>query len=324
MKQQWAWREAFMERPLGKWLQQLPQEVERIWRERSHGDLERWHDMLYELPRISVSSIDLQTAKVRAGEPGDCDQTTRDGLMRLLSGLHPWRKGPYEICGIHLDTEWRSDLKWERLRQEIQPLQGRIVLDVGCGNGYHAWRMLGEGAELVIGIDPTQLFVIQFEAIKHFLGAQHPVHLFPLGIEQLPSNLKAFDSVFSMGVFYHRQSPFAHLIELRDALCEGGELVLETLVIEGAENEVLVPKGRYAKMRNVWFIPTPMTLHNWLKRVGFRDVKLVDVSVTTIEEQRSTEWMRFESLRDYLDPDDSNLTIEGYPAPRRAIFIARR
>ena len=150
------------------------------------------------------------------------------------------------------------------------------------------------------------------------------MHLYPLGIEQLPPDIKGFDTVFSMGVFYHRQSPFEHLADLRGALCNGGELVLETLVIEGGEGQVLVPQGRYAKMRNVWFIPTTETLHKWLQRAGFKDVKLIDVSVTTVDEQRSTEWMRFESLADYLDPQDQSLTIEGYPAPRRAIFIAKR
>jgi tRNA (mo5U34)-methyltransferase len=313
-----------MDGPLGLWFEQLPQQVEGVWRERPHGDIPGWREIIAQLPTPTLSSIDLNSARVRAGGEGDCDDATRQRIAELLCGLHPWRKGPYEICGLHLDTEWRSDFKWERLQSHIQPLQDRVVLDVGCGNGYHAWRMLGEGARLVIGIDPTQLFIMQFEAIKHFLGRHHPVHLFPLGIEHLAPEIKGFDTVFSMGVFYHRQSPFAHLAELRGALRPGGELVLETLVIEGAENQVLVPQGRYAKMRNVWFIPTTDTLHKWLQRAGFNDVKLIDVSVTTVDEQRSTEWMRFESLADYLDPRDRRLTVEGYPAPRRAVFIARR
>ncbi|MGD8912394.1 MAG: tRNA 5-methoxyuridine(34)/uridine 5-oxyacetic acid(34) synthase CmoB [Candidatus Thiodiazotropha sp.] len=313
-----------MDGPLGLWFEQLPQQVERVWHERAHGDMPGWRQILSQLPTPNISSIDLNSSRVRAGEEGDCDEAMCEGLIQLLAGLHPWRKGPYEICGLHLDTEWRSDFKWDRLQSHIQPLRDRIVLDVGCGNGYHAWRMLGEGARLVIGIDPTQLFVMQFEAIKHFLGRQHPVHLFPLGIEQLPPEIKGFDTVFSMGVFYHRQSPFAHLTELRGALRHGGELVLETLVVEGGDNHVLVPQGRYAKMRNVWFIPSTETLHKWLERAGFNAVKLVDVTVTSVEEQRSTEWMRFESLADYLDPVDRTLTVEGYPAPRRAIFIARR
>jgi tRNA (mo5U34)-methyltransferase len=324
MTNHWAWRQPYMDGPLGLWLEQLPQQVERVWRERAHGEIPAWRGIIAQLPTQVVSSIDLNSVRVRAGEMRDCDDATRQHLIQLLMGLHPWRKGPYEICGLHLDTEWRSDFKWERLQPHIQPLQDRLILDVGCGNGYHAWRMLGQGARLVIGIDPTQLFVMQFEAIRHFLGQHHPVHLFPLGIEQLPPEIKGFDTVFSMGVFYHRQSPFAHLTELRGALLPGGELVLETLVIEGGENQVLVPQGRYAKMRNVWFIPSTLTLHQWLLRAGFKDVKLVDVSLTTDEEQRSTQWMRFESLADYLDQRDSHLTIEGYPAPRRAIFIAKR
>jgi tRNA (mo5U34)-methyltransferase len=76
-------------------------------------------------------------------------------------------------------------------------------------------------------------------------------------------------------------------------------------------------------MRNTWFIPSTGLLETWLKRCGFRDVRIADVSVTSPDEQRRTEWMFFESLADFLDPDDSTLTIEGHPAPRRATLIAR-
>jgi tRNA (mo5U34)-methyltransferase len=319
----WSWLEPLMETPLARWLQVLPTQVADIWEERPHGDLALWRDALTQLPPLRLSSIDLTATWVRAGSAEDCDEATRQQIRQQLMRLHPWRKGPYEICGLRLDTEWRSDWKWARLQPHLQPLQDRLVLDVGCGNGYHAWRMVGEGARQVIGIDPTQLFVYQFEALRHFLGRQHPLQLLPLGIEALPANLQAFDTVFSMGVFYHRRSPFAHLAELKGALRRGGELVLETLVIEGEKGEVLVPEGRYAKMRNVWFIPSPATLVSWLERAGFGEVKIVDLSLTTTEEQRATEWMHFESLADYLDPADPQRTVEGYPAPRRVIILAQ-
>ncbi|MCU7904797.1 MAG: tRNA 5-methoxyuridine(34)/uridine 5-oxyacetic acid(34) synthase CmoB [Candidatus Thiodiazotropha sp. (ex Epidulcina cf. delphinae)] len=322
MNQEREWRLSFMDGPLARWLELLPQQVASVWRDKCHGDMPVWREALGRLPNIPISSVDLRSARVRAGGLADCDELTRTRMIDALQKLHPWRKGPYDLCGIDLDAEWRSDMKWQRLQPHIAPLANRIVLDVGCGNGYHAWRTLGEGAGLVIGIDPTQLFVMQFEAVKHFLGHHQPVHLFPLGIEQVPAELRAFDTVFSMGVFYHRRSPFAHLAALKGALRRDGELVLETLVIEGGEDEVLVPKGRYAKMRNVWFIPTPKTLRSWLQRAGFTNVRLIDVSVTRSEEQRATQWMRFESLSDYLDPVDPGLTIEGYPAPRRAILLA--
>ena len=164
---------------------------------------------------------------------------------------------------------------------------------------------------------------MQYWALQHYLRDER-CWVIPARIEDMPASLAGFDSVFSMGILYHRRSPFDHLIELREALVPGGQLVLETLVIEGGKGEVLVPDGRYGKMGNVWFIPTVLTLSQWLGKVGYVDIEVVDVTPTTAEEQRSTEWMTFQSLPDFLDPDDSAKTIEGYPAPRRAILLARR
>ena len=244
-------------------------------------------------------------------------------IETLMRNLMPWRKGPFSLYGVNIDTEWRSDWKWDRVLPHLSDLTGRTILDVGCGSGYHMWRMIGAGAHLAVGIDPTQLFLCQFEAVRKLLGNDQRAHLLPLGIEQLPA-LKAFDTVFSMGVLYHRRSPLEHLWQLKDQLVNEGELVLETLVIDGDENTVLVPGDRYAQMRNVYFIPSALALKNWLKKCGFVDIRIADVSVTTTEEQRRTEWMVTESLADFLDPHDPGKTVEGYPAPKRAVLIARK
>lgn len=306
---------------LRPWLKNLPERLACALDSSRHGDLARWQAVLDRLPIITPFSIDLNADTVQIGGPGDCDEVTRETIESLLRALHPWRKGPYLVQGVSIDTEWRSDLKWRRLCEHIQPLVGRTVLDVGCGNGYHCWRMAGGGAKLVIGIDPTLLSVMQFHAIKHFAG-DWPAYVLPLGIEDMPADLRAFDTVFSMGVLYHRRSALDHLFELRGLLRPGGELVLETLVVEGEEGRVLVPEGRYAQMRNVWFIPSCPTLASWLKRCGYRNIRLIDVTRTSPEEQRSTDWMRFQSLPDFLDPNNPQLTCEGLPAPRRAIFLA--
>lgn len=287
-----------------------------------HGDLPRWQAALERLPEIAVAARHLDAARVGAEAAAPPAPAIREQLEDALAGLHPWRKGPFELFGLHIDTEWRSDWKWARLADAIEPLAGRRVLDVGCGNGYHCWRMRGAGAAEVIGIDPGPLFVLQFRALWRYLRDDR-VNVLPMTLEQLPRPLPLFDTVFSMGVLYHRRSPFDHLLRLRDCLRPGGELVLETLVIEGEEGATLVPRSRYARMANVWFLPSCATLCGWLEKLRFRAVRVVDVSLTTPQEQRQTPWMRFHSLAQFLDPEDPSRTVEGYPAPRRAIVLAR-
>ncbi len=307
---------------LDRWAEALPAQIEQGLSHQRYGDLQRWLAALDELPEIRADSIQLNHSRVGADALRRPAPETMEQLQTALMALHPWRKGPFELFGLHIDTEWRSDWKWDRLQDRIDPLHGRRVLDVGCGSGYHCWRMRGDGAIEVIGIDPTPLFVVQFWALQKYLQ-QADVWVLPLGIEQVPAQLAAFDTVFSMGVLYHRRSPMDHLQELKQCLRPGGQLVLDTLVIEGGPGATLVPEGRYARMGNVWFLPSTDTLLGWLRKVGFEAAELVDVTTTSTREQRSTEWMRFHSLSDFLDPDNNGRSIEGYPAPRRAIVSAR-
>lgn len=308
---------------LNPWLDTLIPLLTEKLTEKPHGDMERWLNALNSLPDIQSDQISIQQSRVGANATGITDEQ-RATVEQGLRGLIPWRKGPFELFDIHVDTEWRSDWKWERIADHISPLHGRTVLDVGCGSGYHCWRMHGAGAQRVIGIDPSYLFLMQFQAIKKYCGPQAPVHLLPVRMEDVTPNLEAFDTTFSMGVLYHRRSPIDHLLELKGTLRKGGELVLETLVIEGELGECLMPDDRYAMMRNVWFIPSCATLELWLKRAGFSNIRCVDINPTSTQEQRSTDWMHFQSLPDFLDPADHNKTVEGYPAPLRATFIAEK
>lgn len=308
--------------PLSHWLNTLPAQITQWQQESLHGRFKQWFNTLEHLPELTPTLLDLQNG-VSATMMPDITDGQRAGIEQLLRNLMPWRKGPFSLYGVSIDTEWRSDWKWDRVLPHISPLQDRHILDVGCGSGYHVWRMVGAGARLAVGIDPMQLFLCQFEAVRRLLGDDRRAHVLPLGIEQLPA-LAAFDTVFSMGVLYHRRSPLDHLWQLKDQLVSGGELVLETLVIEGDENSVLVPGERYGQMRNVYFLPSPAALTQWLEKCGFVDVRVVDLCVTTTQEQRRTDWMVSESLADFLDPTDSTKTVEGYPAPLRAVIVAKK
>lgn len=306
---------------LRPWLAQLPEQVAAGLSPHRWGDLPDWRAALKSLPDIAPSSIELQE-RVRIGCAADASRKQLTELEQQLRKLHPWRKGPWKVFDIDIDTEWRSDWKWDRVQPHLEPLQNRLVLDVGCGNGYHCWRSFGAGARRVIGIDPSVKYIAQFYALKKYLGAEKPVDLLPLGIEALPPELRAFDTTLSMGVLYHRRSPMDHLRELRETLRPGGQLILETLVIDGELGDCLVPEGRYAKMRNVWFIPSCVTLESWLRKCGFENPQTVDLDTTNLGEQRRTDWMRFESLADFLDPESPDRTIEGHPAPKRAVLVA--
>lgn len=313
--------EKLLNSPAAAWLDTLPQEVEAALQPSKHGDFYKWKQAVESLPPLKPSIIDLEQ-QVKIGCREDADQASREALETNLKQLHPWRKGSIDLFGVYIDTEWRSDWKWQRLEDDITPLQGRTILDVGCGNGYYALRMLGKGAKLVVGLDPSLLYVMQYEAIRCYLPDAE-AYVLPLGVQHLPENLHAFDTVFSMGILYHRRSPLDHLQTLRDTLQAGGELVLETLVIPEDYGDILIPEKRYAKMRNVWSIPSCSTLKSWLSQCGFEQIRVIDTSTTTTQEQRRTPWMTFYSLENFLNPDDPNQTIEGYPAPMRGIFVAQ-
>lgn len=304
------------------WAQQLRQTLPERLVQDGHGKMAGWLHALQTLPAISPSQRELIDGVI-IGCAGDLGQISREELITGLQAFHPWRKGPYTLFGIEIDTEWRSDWKWDRLLPHIQPLAGRRVLDVGCGNGYHGWRMRGAGADFVLGIDPFLVSVMQFQVMQRYLDDPHH-HVIPIGIEDVPAHLACFDSVFSMGVLYHRRSPLDHLHELKSCLRSGGELILETLIVDGDQDTVFMPAGRYAQMRNVWFLPSIAAMTLWLQRCGFKDVSCVNTNRTSREEQRSTEWMHFESLADFLDPNNPDKTIEGHPAPLRAIFTATK
>jgi tRNA (mo5U34)-methyltransferase len=308
--------------------------------ELAHGDFEKWQTAIDGMPEIIPSQVELTKDAVTV--TGQMDDTQGAVLKDKLMQFHPWRKGPFDLFDIYIDTEWRSDLKWARLngtrassprcdadwsrsagRDACVPLKDKLVLDIGCGNGYYLFRMLGAGARAAVGVDPFLQYVMQFHAINKYVRTNRAAVL-PLGIEDIPAGCGCFDTVFSMGLLYHRREPKEHLRQLHGFLKPGGQVVLETIVLDKEGEELLVPEGRYAKMRNVWAIASPPLLEKWLTECGFDHIEILDITKTTLAEQRKTDWMTFESLDDFLDPNDDTKTIEGYPAPVRAILLAHR
>ena len=287
----------------------------------NNGNIPKWSQAIETIDALPKGKISLKKPYISINN----DSIDNESLSEALHKLIPWRKGPFMFNELSLESEWNGDMKWQRITKYIKPLKNKRVLDVGAGNGYFTLRMAMEGSKRALGIEPFLLFNYQFRAIKSMIKSPLNALLLPLKLEEIPK-VPLFDTVFSMGVLYHQRDHIAHLSQLQEMMAPDAELVLETLVVEGPEDYVLVPKGRYAQMRNVYSIPSIKTLKSWLNDANFNNVRVVDVNKTTTEEQRKTAWIgeNGASLEDFLDPLDDSLTIEGYPAPTRAIVVCER
>jgi tRNA (mo5U34)-methyltransferase len=304
------------------WPKNLPEWPQHRLAERfsnkTHGDFPRWFEAINAMPEQPSDEVLLDEDAVRCVL--NLSKETTAVLQDQLMHLHPWRKGPFQIGDIRIDTEWHSDWKWQRLSKTLGTFNGQRVLDIGCGNGYFGWRMLGAGAKEVVGIDPTLLFCMQHQAIQKYFQEQRNWVL-PLKVEEIPITT-TFDRVLSMGVLYHRRAPQEHIDKVFALTEYGGQGIIETLVVETTES--LYPEDRYARMRNVWCVPTVDDLCSWMTKAGFSDIQVIDVCTTSFEEQRSTPWMHFESLVHSLNPKDQTLTVEGHPRPVRAMVVGSK
>ena len=235
--------------------------------------------------------------------------------------MKPWRKGPFGINELFINSEWQSQIKYNLLEPHFN-LEGKIVGDIGCNNGYYLFRMLEQKPKKLIGFDPSAIYYSQFQFLNHYIGSDIVYEL--LGVEHVEFYEHKFDTLFCLGVLYHRSDPVAMLKSLFKGLNKGGELILDTFMIDGEEEMCLTPRDRYSKIPNIYFVPTVPALINWCHRAGFESVEVLEMMVTEANEQRKTEWIDTQSLEDYLDPNDKTKTVEGYPAPKRVYIKAMK
>ena len=307
-------------------------EIDRIRTERREAigrDFWAGHRALLSSLPIRRAEVELNSPAVRVGAKAELNDREHESLARIIQTLVPWRKGPFEIFGHEIDSEWRSNLKWDRIAGEIGPLDAKVIADFGCGNAYYLFRLLGlakargEIPEGVFGFDPSERFLLTFNLIQRYLQADN-LQFELLGVEHAPLFTGLFDLVLCLGVVYHQRDPLSCLQGIFKSMRPGARMILESQVIPGDETMALFAPERYAKARNVYFIPTAECLKSWALRAGFVDVRIISVAEVGADEQRSTALAPYESLSDFLDPTDSTKTIEGYPAPMRAIVVAEK
>ncbi len=297
-------------------LKNLSKERESWWQLPPYLPLKKAIDLLKKLP--PAQNVDLNRPAPLLGKAEELNDQQKKLLLHIAKELIPWKKGPFEIFDQYIDAEWRSDLKWERLFPFLPALEGKKIIDIGCNNGYFMLKMAPQNPKLLLGIDPVIPCLAQFQFLQHF--AQLPqMHLELWGVEHLSHFRDFFDVIFHMGIIYHHRHPIAQMEDIKKSLTKGGVAFIETIGIPGDNSIALFPEDRYAKMRNIWFVPTLPCLINWAKKAKFKEIDIVSDTKLTNEEQRTTAWCRAgaPSLEDFLNPNDPSETIEGHPAPRR-------
>ena len=246
---------------------------------------------LENLPELEPSSIELNNNKIIIGRESDISSSDFDKIKKNLLKLNPWRKGPFNIFGINIDTEWQSFIKWNRLKDHLGEIKNQKILDIGSSNGYYMFKLAALNPLMVLGVEPQHSFYYQYLALQKYLNLEN-VFCLPIKFETLPCMQDYFDTVFCMGILYHRKSPVEMLQAIHKLMRKGGNLIVENLVLESKQGLCLFPESRYAKMRNVFFIPDLKCMESWLVRAGFSNIQCIDVSKTTIEEQRQTDWIQ--------------------------------
>lgn len=249
---------------------------------------------------------------------------SREQLEQLVSSMLPWRIGQYNLGGYTIDSEWRSEKKWHRIFPLLPQQQGLKIADVGCSNGYFLFRMAQSlKPELALGFDPINRCWLQCTLLLSMFRLGN-TGMLPLGLDALSLFKNFFDLTVCMGVIYHQRDPYEAVRTLVAATKPGGTILLESLVINSDDSVMLIPRERYAKMRNAWMIPSPSALAHLLERAGCSNVSIHRFGPITTAEQRRTLLAPFESLEDFLDPSDNSRTVEGYPAPHSAAVVAVR
>ncbi|MEN8198714.1 MAG: tRNA 5-methoxyuridine(34)/uridine 5-oxyacetic acid(34) synthase CmoB [Thermodesulfobacteriota bacterium] len=275
------------------------------------------------LQQCPAEKVDCSQNAVTIGAADELSKSRQDEIRSHLRDFMPWRKGPFSVFGIEVDSEWQSQRKWQRLLPQLPELEGKIVADVGCSNGYYMFRMTPHKPKLVIGLEPSVQHYYCFKGLNG-MARQENLHIDLLGVEHLPLFVDCFDVLFLMGIIYHRSSPLDCLRDVFSSLRPGGTLILESQALPGGEEVALFPGKTYAKVPGTYFVPTGNCLRNWLLRAGFSDVELFCQHSMSSLEQRRSEWMVFESYSDFIDPGDPKKTVEGYPAPDRVFLKARK
>ncbi|WP_199101025.1 class I SAM-dependent methyltransferase [Dyella sp. ASV21] len=164
--------------------------------------------------------------------------------------------------------------EWPALRSLLPPMQGRHVVDLGCGFGWASRWMRAQGAASVLGLDLSQNMIARARADTHDEAIQYRI----ADLDALSLPAATFDLVFS-ALAFHYVRDFARLAHtMHEALLPGGALVfsIEHPIFMAAthphwladvDGRKTWPVNQYAdegERRTDWFAPGVLKYHRML------------------------------------------------------------
>ncbi len=143
----------------------------------------------------------------------------------------------------------------ESLLLNLEPSDGKKILDAGCGTGNFLWHLLQLKPETqVVGIDYSNSMLDKAASkLQSFKNAELRIHDLN---QPLPFASQSFDAVVCNNVLYAVNKPYFLLKELFRVLKEEGELVLVTPITQPKMSRIFME--HVADLRsekpNWWFL----------------------------------------------------------------------
>lgn len=293
------------------------------WEHAKNLPYQKLYSLNKKLSVFKSSKLVFNEDEVSIGDSSEFNREEHKTFKECLELFIPWKKGPFDLFGNRVDSEWRSDWKWERIKKHCPNLEGKVIADIGCNNGYYMFRMLSENPKFVLGFEPFLKHVMLFNFLQSYVQ-RHELRMEPLGIEHCDFFEKTFDLIFCLGILYHHTDPVSLLRKMKESLKPGGHIIIDCQGIDDQRPISLCPPSSYAGAKGMWALPSESCLLNWIHRSGFRKMECFYKAPLSLEEQRSTEWAPIKSLKDFMSPSNPEQTVEGFPRPWRFYVKAQR
>ena len=155
----------------------------------------------------------------------------QEEVAELIASVNHWHHTilfPYGLCSPGAQD---SNTLLSYLDIPVS-LDRKVCLDLGCRDGFFSFELEKRGASSVLGIDYIDENDTGFAAAKKILGSE--VSFRNMGVYQInPESLGEFDLILFLGLIYHLRHPLLALDRCWDCLKVGGDVVIESHIIDG-------------------------------------------------------------------------------------------